>query len=170
MEKIQKVFLNVAGLVFLATLVYAEGETPSAAMIENGKKISFEYTLTVDGEVVDSNVGKEPIVYTQGDGQIISGLETQLAGLHAGDAKSVTVKPEDGYGLEDPNAIQEVPRSNFPTEQAPEVGMVIELQGDDGRSVPGIIKEVLEDKILVNFNHPLAGKTLQFDVKIVSIE
>ena len=146
-------------------------ESPSASLVVgSGKKVSFEYTLKVDGQEIDSNAGKEPIVYTQGDNTIIPGLASQMEGLKAGDQKTVTVESKDGYGEEDPNAVQEVAKADLPKDIAPEVGMVLELQGDDGRSVPGVISKVGDDKVTINFNHPLAGKTLLFDIKVLKVE
>ena len=155
----------VVNLMLLAPNV--KGEDVAVA---NGKKVKFDYTLTVDGQQVETSVGKTPLEYVQGQGQIIPGLEAQLAGLKVGDKKSVSVAPEAGYGQVIQEAIRELPKTSFPENFTPQIGMVIELTSPDGQAVPGIIQEVRDTGILVNFNHPLAGKILNFDVTIVGIE
>ncbi len=125
--------------------------------------------LTVDGKVVDSSEGQKPLHYIHGKGQMIPGLEHQLAGLHVGDSKDVTVKPEDGYGPVDPSAIIEVQKTQLPPDVKPEVGMVLRGANADGHSFRAIIKEVKAQTVVLNLNHILAGKTLSFKVKIVGI-
>ncbi len=139
-------------------------------IVEKGKEVSIDYTLTVEGEVIDSSQGKSPLQYTQGEGQIIVGLEKELEGLKVGDEKTVVVPPEEAYGLSDPEAFQEVPRSSLPSEIKPQVGMYVQAKGADGKVFPVKITEVKENMVVINFNHPLAGKTLKFDIKIVSIK
>jgi FKBP-type peptidyl-prolyl cis-trans isomerase SlyD len=142
-----------------------------AQTIEANKKVKFDYTLKVGEEIVETSEGKQPIEYVHGSGAIIPGLESQLAGMKVGDTKSVTVKPEDAYGLPNPEAVKEFPKTSFPKEMVAQIGMVVELQGAEGQPpLPGVIQEVKDTTVLVNFNHPLAGKTLTFDVKIVSVE
>ena len=140
------------------------------ATIENGKKIKFDYTLKVDGQVVETSEGKEPLEYTHGSGDIIPGLETQLVGLKVGDSKNVVVEPKDAYGEIQPDATKDFPLTSFPEDFKPAVGMVVQLEDDKGNVAPAMIKEIKEDKVILDFNHPLAGKTLEFDVKVVAIE
>lgn len=145
-----------------------EGDSPMT--VSEGKSISMEYTLTLENkEVLDSNVGGEPLTFTQGSHQIIPGLETALDGMKAGERKQVTVAPEQGYGKVDPQAIQEVPIDQIPPD-ARKVG--VQLQGKDGqgRVVHPTVTEVKEQVVVLDFNHPLAGKTLYFDVKILDIQ
>ncbi len=138
--------------------------------IEKGKKVKFDYTLKVDGQVVETSKGKEPLAYTQGSQQIVPGLESQLEGLHVGDQKLVTVTPKDAYGEVNKDAFRDFAKTAFPKGMTPEKGMVLELKGPNDQKVPATVWEIKEDKVVLNFNHPLAGKTLEFDVKIVSIE
>lgn len=145
-----------------------EGGSPMT--VSEGKSISMEYTLTLENkEVLDSNVGGEPLTFTQGSHQIIPGLETALDGMKAGERKQVTVAPEEGYGKVDPQAIQEVPIDQIPPD-ARKVG--VQLQGKDGqgRVVHPTVTEVKEQVVVLDFNHPLAGKTLYFDVKILDVK
>ena len=140
-----------------------------ASVIEEGSVVSIEYTLTDSaGKLLDSNAGKEPLTYIQGAGQIVNGLEKELIGLKTGDRRKVQVKPEDGYGLPNKDAFQEFPRETIPAE-AQKAGSTLMAKGQDGRTIPMRVHEVKEKTVVVDFNHPLAGKTLYFDVKILDI-
>lgn len=136
--------------------------------IQKGGQVSFDYTLTVDGEVVDSSEGKEPLQYTHGEGKIIPGLSKQLEGMRVGEEKKVEVLPEEAYGQMNPDAFQEVPRSTLPADLELQVGMMLQVSGPQG-TVPARVAELKESSIVLDFNHPLAGKALSFQVKIVSI-
>lgn len=140
-----------------------------APTVEAGKTVQLDYKLTVDGQVVDSSEGRGPLSYVHGQGQIIPGLERELAGLHVGDAKDVTVTPEDGYGVVDPQAFVEVPRTELPKDVAPEVGMMLQGRSNDGKPFQARIAEVKDENVKLDLNHPLAGKTLSFNVKVVEI-
>ncbi len=130
--------------------------------------VSMEYALTLDsGEVVDSSEGREPLTFIAGLGQIISGLEQALAGMTAGQEKDVTVAPEDAYGEHNPDLVEELPRSIFPPEV--EVGESYNMQTEQGASVVVYVEEVNDEVVIVNLNHPLAGETLHFHVKIVDV-
>ncbi len=136
-------------------------------VIEDGSIVSIEYKLTLDdGTEVDTNVGKEPLVYTQGEGQIIAGLEKEMIGLALGDTKTVKVSAEDGYGEVKPEALREVESDQVP-EDARKQGALLMAEG---HGAPIRVHEVREDKIVLDFNHPLAGQALNFDVKVVSVE
>lgn len=135
-------------------------------MIQEGSKVSIEYTLTLDdGTKVDSNVGGDPLEYTQGEGQIIPGLERELIGLAVGDAKEVRVVAKDGYGDIDPEALKEIDADQVP-EDARTVGSMLMAQG---HGAPIRVAEVRDDKIILDFNHPMAGKDLNFSVKVLGI-
>lgn len=140
------------------------------SVIQEGSFVSIEYTLTDDGgKVIDTNVGKEPLTYIQGAGQIVKGLEQELNGLKVGDQKKVAVKPEDGYGALNEKAYQEIPREKIPAE-AQKAGAMLMTKSPDGQSMAIRVHEVKEKTVVVDFNHPLAGKTLNFDVKIKDIK
>jgi FKBP-type peptidyl-prolyl cis-trans isomerase SlyD len=139
-------------------------------MIGNGKRVYFDYTLTVDGELADTSDGKEPLDYIHGQQMIIPGLERQLEGLKVGDEKEIKVKPEEGYGMPNPELIVDVPRERFNTDVEPEKGMMLDMQTDDGRRFTGIIVAVQENILKLDFNHPLAGKELNFKIKVVDIK
>jgi FKBP-type peptidyl-prolyl cis-trans isomerase SlyD len=160
--------LVVSAMATSAQAELQEGGSPLT--ISDGKTISMEYTLTLETkEVLDTNVGGEPLTFTQGSHEIIPGLETALAGMKAGESKQVTVAPEQGYGDVNPKAIQEVPIDQIPPD-ARKIG--VQLQGKDGqgRVVHPKVTEVKEEVVVLDFNHPLAGKTLYFDVKILDVK
>jgi FKBP-type peptidyl-prolyl cis-trans isomerase 2 len=138
--------------------------------ISDGKTVSLEYTLTLDNqEVLDTNVGGDPLVFTQGSRQIIPGLESALSGMKAGESKKVTVDPKEGYGEVDQRGFQEVPIDQIPPE-ARQVGAQLQGQDPEGRIVRPMVKEVKEEVVVLDFNHPLAGKTLHFDVKVLDVQ
>jgi FKBP-type peptidyl-prolyl cis-trans isomerase SlyD len=165
-------------LFFLTSLANVSGGGQSgqgitlkaASAVQDGAIVSIEYTLTDDsGNVLDSNVGKEPLTYIQGAGQIVKGLEAELNGLKVGDRKKVHVKPEDGYGLPDQQAFQEIPREKIPPD-AQKAGAMLMTKTQDGRTMPLRVQEVKEKTVVVDFNHPLAGKALNFDVTVKDIK
>ncbi|OGS34155.1 MAG: hypothetical protein A2293_04955 [Elusimicrobia bacterium RIFOXYB2_FULL_49_7] len=135
-----------------------------------GRKVKFDYTLTVEKEVVETSQGKEPLEYNPGRGELIPGLEKEMLGMKAGDGKKVVVKPEEGYGLERQDAFRDFDRSKFPADLDPKVGMVLEMKDEKGDAFPAVVSEVGEKSVKLNFNHPLAGKELEFDVKVVAVE
>jgi len=132
--------------------------------------VSMEYTLTVDGEVVDSSEGHGPVDFIQGQHHIIPGLEKALYGMAVGETKEITVSPEEGYGQPNPEAFMDVPKSEFPPEIPLEPGVGIQLRDPtSGQVFDAFIEEVGEETVRLNFNHPLAGKELHFQVKVVGI-
>jgi FKBP-type peptidyl-prolyl cis-trans isomerase SlyD len=142
----------------------------TASSVQQGVLVSIEYTLTDEtGKVIESNVGKEPLTYIHGAGQIVRGLEKELAGMKVGEQKKIQVKPEEGYGVSDPKAVQEILRDKIPAE-AQQVGATLMTKAADGRTVPMRIQEIREKTVVVDFNHPLAGKTLNFDVKVTDVK
>jgi len=138
--------------------------------ITDGTEVSLEYTLKLeDKTVVDSNLGAAPLSYTHGSNQIVAGLEKELAGMEVGDTKQVVVSPEEGYGPVEPQAIQEIPAEQIPPE-ARKVGTQLQGQNPEGNTLQVQVVEVKDHTVVIDFNHPLAGKTLYFDVKVVDIQ
>ena len=162
--------MNKVMLLAGMLMVMANVSLAAENAIADGKKVKFEYTLKVDGAVVESSKGQEPLEYEHGQNQIVPGLEKALTGMKVGQEKSVTIAPADAYGEINKEAFREFPKTSFPEDLKPEVGMVIELEGPEGQKVPAVIWEIKDENVVLNFNHPLAGKTLNFDVKIVSVE
>ncbi len=138
--------------------------------VSSGTKVSIEYTLRLeDKAVIDTNVGAEPLTYVHGSGQIVSGLEKGLEEMKIGESKEVAVNPEEGYGPVNPEAYMEAERGEIPP-GAVRVGAQLEGQDDGGRPVYTRVVEVKDQTVVLDFNHPLAGKTLHFDVKILDIQ
>lgn len=164
--------LLIAMLVsFLAGLGAADAaENKENPVVQEGSAVSFDYTLTDEsGQVVDTSKGKKPMQYVHGKGQIIPGLEKELTGMPVGGEKKVKIKPEDAYGPVNPAAFREVPKDQLPAEGL-KVGAMLLAQGPGGQSIPVRVHEIKENTVVMDFNHPLAGKTLSFDVKITDIK
>lgn len=130
-------------------------------------KINYKGTLS-DGSVFDSNEDREPLEYIQGIGMIIPGLEQRIEGLQSGDKKSVEVPADEAYGQVSDDAVQDVPKDQFPQDIDLQEGMQLAAQGPQGM-IPVTVKEIKDDSVLVDFNHPLAGKDLTFDVEVVDV-
>lgn len=153
-----------------ASSVSAAEPSPKKAVIKDGAQVSLEYTLRLEDQtVLESNVGKAPMVYHQGAHEIIPGLERSLAGHAKGDTARIVVQPADGYGDVDPKAVQEVKKSLVP-EAARKVGAQLEAKGPDGESLFPRVIAVAEDTVTLDFNHPLAGKVLLFDVTVLDVQ
>ena len=158
----------VAALLLSTRLIGETAETE--AQIREGSQVALEYTLSDDaGTVIESNKGKQPMSYIHGKSQIIPGLEKELSGMKVGEEKKIQVKPEDGYGPVNPDAFQEVPKDKLPPE-ALKVGTMLMAQGPQGQGIPVRVHEIKDTTVIMDFNHPMAGKTLSFDVKISEIK
>lgn len=163
----------VAAMMFL----FATTESVTAAekakndnVVKDGMLVSMEYTLKgTDGKVIDSSKGREPLKYVHGQKSMIPGLEKELTGMKVGSEKTVTVKPEDAYGPRNPNAVQEIPKEKIPP-NALKVGAVLQGQDDQGRPLLARIQEIKDKAVVIDMNHPMAGKTLVFNIKIVDIQ
>jgi FKBP-type peptidyl-prolyl cis-trans isomerase SlyD len=131
--------------------------------------VSIHYELSNDaGEILDASAEGEPLVYLHGAQNIIPGLEKELAGKKVGDALKVKVQPEEGYGIKQPELIQQVPRNAFPDSDKLEVGMRFTAESDNGH-ISVVITELTDAMATVDGNHPLAGVVLNFDVSIADI-
>jgi len=137
--------------------------------IKKDAVVSINYTLTVDDTVIDSSLGKDSLSYVQGAGQIIPGLEEQLAGLNIGDKKKVVVSPDKGYGERDPNAARKVSKKLFQNPEGLKVGSAVSGQDGD-KTFRATIVDITDQDVTLDLNHPLAGKTLNFDIEVVDIQ
>ena len=136
--------------------------------VELGTKVTLHFALILeDGDVIDSNFETAPATFTVGDGNLLPGFESTLIGLENGDERAFTIPPEEAFGQHNPQNVQRVDRSNF-DQQELEVGAMFSFQNGDGE-LPGVIIEFEDEEILVDFNHPLAGKNIIFQVKIMDI-
>jgi FKBP-type peptidyl-prolyl cis-trans isomerase SlyD len=161
-------FRFTAALAFAFVAVLASFGCRKPAVVEKGKLVSMNYTLVVDSNVVDSSIGKQPLSFVSGSGQIIPGLDEQLLGMKVGEKKLVIVAPEKGYGQIDPNARQKVPLKAFKDAKNLKPGMVI-TGNNGGHPVQARVIAVDKKDVTLDTNHPLAGKTLTFNIEIVSI-
>ncbi|MDP2939035.1 MAG: peptidylprolyl isomerase [Candidatus Omnitrophota bacterium] len=166
----KKIFFLTLAICMIILIQKSEAEQMSIPIIERGKKVSIEYRLRLaDGTVVDSNVGKAPLTYIQGAQQIIPGLERQLEGMKQGEAKKIEVSIKEGYGEYKSSLIQEIPKNSINSADL-SVGAKLYSQDNYGRMVTAVIKEIKKDTLVIDMNHPLAGKNLYFDVKVIKIE
>jgi FKBP-type peptidyl-prolyl cis-trans isomerase 2 len=147
----------------------AAGEAAMTPPIETGSTVQLHYKLTVDGEVVDSSQDAQPLSYVHGQGQLIPGLEKHLAGMKAGQAGDFTVSAEEGYGTVDPQAFIEVPRTQLPQDVTPEIGMMLRGTAQDGRPFRARVHQISPESVILDLNHPLAGKILNFHISVVSV-
>ena len=137
-------------------------------MAKGGRRVSIEYTVFEEnGRKVDTNVGQKPLSFTFGADEVLPGLEEALVGVGAGETVRVTLPPEKSYGPVKPDAFEEVDPDLLPKE-ARRAGAVLSGRDEDGQERTLRVREVREDKIVVDHNHPLAGRTLTFEVKILS--
>lgn len=137
--------------------------------IANGKQVTLHYSLFVEGKCVDSSDDSGPLEYSHGSRQIIPGLEKKLEGLKKGDEIEVIVGPEDGYGIVDPRAIIEVSKNQMP-EGDVHVGQSLVATMPDGTKLSAHIREIRLETIVLDFNHPLAGKELDFKIFIAEVK
>jgi FKBP-type peptidyl-prolyl cis-trans isomerase SlyD len=138
--------------------------------ITDGAVVIIHYTLTNDeGEVLDSSEGSDALPYMHGASNIVPGLEKELTGLKVGDEKKVDVAPAEGYGEVNPAMIQSVPRDQFPEDAEVEAGVQFLMQSEDGQAIPIWVTNVEDGMVTIDANHPLAGKTLHFAIKIEGV-
>lgn len=135
-----------------------------------GDTLHLHYTgMLDDGTVFDSSEGRDPLSFELGSGQIIPGLDNGVTGMEVGEKRKVRIEPEDAYGAHVPDRVQAVDRSSFPDHIPAEPGTPLQVQTQDGQTMNVVIADVTEDKVLLDANHPLAGKALTFDVELVKI-
>jgi len=139
------------------------------SVIADDVVVTLDYTLTVDGEVVDSTAGIDPISFLQGYENIIPGLENELYGLKVGDQKKVFVPAKDAYGEIDPEAVVEVPRKDIPKDIPIKTGIELQVSNEDGELMDAVITAISKNTVTLDFNHPLAGKNLTFEVTVVDL-
>ena len=138
--------------------------------IQDGVVVIMHYTLKNDqGEVLDSSDGGDALPYLHGANNIVPGLEKQLTGKAVGEALDVVVAPEEGYGVPNPAMIQEVPKDAFPDDAEVAPGAQFLMQGENGQPIPIWITGVTDDTVTIDANHPLAGQSLHFSIKVDGI-
>jgi FKBP-type peptidyl-prolyl cis-trans isomerase SlyD len=143
----------------------------SKQVVSNDMIVSLDYVLTLDnGEEIDRSDENAPLEYLHGHGNIIPGLENELQGLTMGDEKNVVVQPKHGYGERDPESVAEYPRNTFPASVKLEVGETVGMRdSESGEAYQAYISEIRPETVVLDFNHPLAGETLYFQIKIAGL-
>ena len=142
----------------------------SELLIADGQVVTMHYTLKADdGEVLDASTPEEPMMYLHGAENIVPGLEKALTGKAVGYKSKVTVSPAEGYGEREDEEPEAIPRKAFPPDMTIEPGMTFMAEGPDHEHAPIWVVAIEGDKILVDSQHPLAGKTLHFDVEVIEI-
>ncbi len=137
---------------------------------ENGKFVSVHYTGTLDnGDVFDTSQDRQPLEFEMGKGNMIQGFENAVRGMTLNESKTFTLAPEEAYGDRDENLMRSFPRANVPPDMHPEVGQTVVLQSEQGQQIPAAIRQVDDEKIMLDLNHPLAGQPLTFEVTVVDI-
>ncbi|NNE51111.1 MAG: peptidylprolyl isomerase [Sulfitobacter sp.] len=140
------------------------------AEVKPGDNVSIHYTGTLlDGSTFDSSEGREPLAFEVGSGQIIPGLDEAIPGMEVGDKKMVKIEAANAYGPINPEMRQAVPREGIPADIPLDVGTQLQMQTPEGQALPVTVVEVDEATVTLDANHPLAGKDLQFDIELVSI-
>lgn len=138
--------------------------------VKNGDTVRVHYhgTLT-DGSTFDSSEGREPLEFTVGEGQVIKGFDDALLDMEPGQKKTVNIPVDQAYGQRNDDMMMEYPKTEFPAEMKPEVGMQLHMSDNNGNVFPVVIAEVLDDVVVLDANHPLAGEDLTFEIELVSI-
>ena len=138
--------------------------------VENGMFVSVNYTGTLNnGKQFDSSEGRPPLEFKVGSGQIIKGFDTAVVGMLLNEEKTFTLAPEDAYGARNEDNQHEFPRAEIPPEITPEVGKILALTSSERQHIPARIVAMDEEKVTFDLNHPLAGQSLTFKIKVVGI-
>ena len=159
-------FLVVTACLFLNALPL---KAAPSVVIEEGKRVKMNYRLMADGKEIDSTAKKPPLEFVLGEPGLLPALQKNVEGLKAGEHKKFTLTPLEGFGEMNPKALVEIPRANFHNAKV-EKGMVFSTPGKNGAPMNGIVHEVRKDVVVIDFNHPLAGKTVTFEVEILDVK
>lgn len=139
-------------------------------MIEKGQKIKIHYTGTLDdGKQFDSSIGRDPLEFEMGAGMVIPGFESGVADMAIGEKKKIDIPVAEAYGEKRDEMVMEFDRANLPEDLEPVVGMGLQMQGPQGQAIPVQIIAVLEETITIDANHPLAGKSLTFELELIEV-
>jgi len=143
-------------------------------VVKKGDKVKVDYTGTFEnGDIFDSSTHGDhshPIEFEVGAGQVIPGFENAVIGMKKGEEKEITIQPEDGYGMPDPNLIRKFPKDQMPKDKELKPNMVLLMNLPNGAQIPAIVKEVDDKEVTLDLNSPLAGKVLKFKIKLVDVE
>ena len=136
-----------------------------------GMEVTLHFAIKLeDGSVVDSTFDQQPATFTVGDENLLDGFEKALFGMAAGQADSFLLQPEQGFGRRNPNNIQVIPRETFDLDVELEQGLMLSFADANGHELPGLVEAFNDETVTVDFNHPLAGRNLVFDVEILDVK
>jgi FKBP-type peptidyl-prolyl cis-trans isomerase SlpA len=139
--------------------------------VSEGTRVFLNFSISLeDGEEVDTNFGGEPVDFVVGDGSLLPDFEQLLFGMRAGERQLFTVPPESAFGQPNDDNVQQLPRRQFDDDMELEIGIVFSFADAAGGEVPGMIIAFDEEQVTVDFNHPLSGRTILFDVLVHRIE
>jgi peptidylprolyl isomerase len=137
---------------------------------KKGDKVKVHYHGRLnDGTTFDSSEGRQPLEFEVGSGMVIKGFDEGVAGMSVGDKKTISIPAEDAYGTRQEEMVIEFPKTNFPPDIEPEIGMTLNMHSENGQELPVVITEINDDTIILDANHPLAGKELIFDIELVDL-
>ncbi|MFT7388005.1 MAG: FKBP-type peptidyl-prolyl cis-trans isomerase SlpA [Candidatus Endobugula sp.] len=143
----------------------------SDVVISEGTMVTLHFSITLPtGEVIDSNFGEEAATFTVGDGNLLEGFEEAVMGLAAGSRETFTISPEKGFGQHNPSNMQTIKRDQFADDITLEKGLMLSFADAQNTELPGVVAEFTDKEVIVDFNHPLAGKAVLFEVQIISVE
>src|ERR1700759_328676 len=138
---------------------------------KKGDKVKENYHGRLnDGTTFDSSQGRQPLEFEVGSGMVIKGFDEGVTGMSIGDKKTISIPAEDAYGERQEEMVIDFPRSNFPPDIEPEVGMTLNMHSENGQELPVIITDITDETITLDANHPLAGKDLIFDIELVDLK
>lgn len=141
-----------------------------ATPVGRGTRVTLHFALKLpNGEVVDSTFDKKPATFSFGDGNLLSGFENKLLGMQKGERKQFTVTPEDAFGQPNPANVQTFKRSDFDPAMELHEGLVISFADASKAELPGVVASCTDDEVVVDFNHPLAGRAIYFEVEILDV-
>ncbi|MGZ5286057.1 MAG: FKBP-type peptidyl-prolyl cis-trans isomerase [Flavisolibacter sp.] len=139
-------------------------------LAQNGDKVKVHYHGKLrSGETFDSSTGREPLEFTVGSGQVIKGFDDGIKGMQPGDKKTIEIPVVDAYGEKEEERVVEFPKTQFPPDLTPQVGMQLMMSDGAGQQLPVVIIEVKDESVVLDANHPLAGQDLIFDLELVEI-
>lgn len=139
--------------------------------IERGSKVTLHFALKLaGGDIVDSTFDKNPATFTLGDGNLLAGFENKLLGLRKGERKQFTVSPEEAFGQPNPNNVQHFKRGDFDPAMELYEGLVISFADASKAELPGVVTRFDTETVVVDFNHPLAGRVIYFEVEILDVQ
>lgn len=140
-------------------------------MIDSNSKVTLHFALKFEeGDIIDSTFENEAATFVMGDGSLLAGFEKKLIGMATGEKQTFTVLPEEGFGQPNPNNVQQFARSDFAEDLELAEGLVVSFADASQSELPGVVKAFDDQSVTVDFNHPLAGRKILFDVEILNVE